>query len=189
MPVHTITTDIQLQAGFLLTDERGDVCQRVDYPGQLRSLTPLHVMELYEQLHAARNQVRAQAGLPEIATPDEGVLVLAFLRLLREEPATDLRGVLQRFDEAARLVQMNRLEGETEPVEWLFCPYCSAKHCIPEDVFTREQQTAQCVSCGKRVARRHWIREATENDPHLSAEDVCKMDAAKLNGQEPAEVT
>jgi len=115
MPILTITTDVQLNAIFRGLNEAGDVESATSAQGAMTALTPLAAMELYEHLTAARNQVRAQAGLPEIATPDEGVLVLAFLRRLREEPAGSLREVLDRFDEAARQIQMNRVETLPDP--------------------------------------------------------------------------
>jgi hypothetical protein len=119
MPIHTITTDVQFVAHFRGTDERGDAVTAARIPGELRALTPLAAMELYEQLHAARNDVRKQAGLAEIPTPDEGVLVLAFLRALRDEPAGSFKDLVDRWDGVRWQVQSNRLEEAMEPTPML----------------------------------------------------------------------
>lgn len=129
MPITAIATDVQFTAIFRLLDEAGDAVSLQNAQGSMVSLTPLAAMEMFEHLHAARNTLRREAGLPEIATPDEGVLILAFLRLLREEPAADLRGVLRRWEGAASLVQMNRLEAlpAPEPFQHIRCPACKVR--------------------------------------------------------------
>jgi len=110
----TVTAEVHFQAQFAVLDDQGDALSQTPAQGRLGALTPLACMELYEKLQSARNKVRKEAGLPEVTTPDEGVLILAFLRALRDEPAGSLREVLARFDETARTMQMNRLEGLTQ---------------------------------------------------------------------------
>jgi hypothetical protein len=108
--ITTVTTDVQINAQYRAVDEAGDAVAITPSRGALNQLTPLSAMELYEQLHAGRNQVRREIGLPELASPDEAVLVLAFLRKLREEPAENLGEMIARFDAVAILMQMNRAD-------------------------------------------------------------------------------
>jgi hypothetical protein len=127
MPTITqVHTALQTQAAYLGLDENGDVVTSTAAQGVLRSVTPLAAMELYEQLHAARNEVRRAAGLAEIPTPDEGLLVLAFLKGVAElqqrgeEPnLADLgsffRCLVQEVQEA-RLEALPEMNGR-EPAE------------------------------------------------------------------------
>lgn len=185
MPIiHTITTDVQLVAHFRALDERGDAVQSTPSQGTLSALTPLAAMEMFEQLHAARNQVRREAGLAEIGTPDAAVLVLAFLRLLRDEPAGSFGEVLRRMDKAVRQMQMNRVEEVTEPEnphgrprEWR-CPACLAANDIPQWKNGSETATAEatCGACGETNSYQEWLWRTQRT-------------SANANGQEPAEVT
>jgi len=109
---HLITPFEQV---FQVANERGDTVG--DYPRAtctLAAITPLAAMELFEQLHAARNELRRQHGQAELPTPDAALLVLAFLRREAEQPAEGLRGLLEHFDAAAKQIQVARLEGATE---------------------------------------------------------------------------
>lgn len=82
--ITTITTDVHLVTTFRAVDERGDAVQIETGQGSMNTLTPLAAMELYEKLHAARNEARRKAGLAEIATPDEGLILLAALRRFKD---------------------------------------------------------------------------------------------------------
>jgi hypothetical protein len=99
---------------FAVVDEQGNTVATPRATCTLAQVTPLAAMELYEQLHAARNELRRQHGQAELATPDAALLILAFLRREAEQPAEGLRGLLEHFDAAAKQIQVARLEEVTE---------------------------------------------------------------------------
>jgi len=108
---------VSWEALFAEIDAEGNTIATPRAQVSLASITPLAALELYEQLHAARNALRRERGLAEIPTPDSALLCLAFLRRLQEEPATSLRQLLERFDASAQQIQMNRAEEEMNELD------------------------------------------------------------------------
>jgi len=118
MIVHVPTTH---EALFAEVDAEGNTVATPRAQVSLAAITPLAALELYEQLHAARNELRRARGCAEIPTPDAALVLLAALRRLDEVKQkigawgdVGLDAIVETVRYVVEQIQINRLESVTE---------------------------------------------------------------------------
>lgn len=96
---------------FLEVDDSDVTRRRITAEADLPDLTPLAGLEVYQMLFAARNKLRRDMGLPEIAMPDMAVVLFAFLRRFNGDLA--LEAMPEGFAQVVQEIQERRVEHAT----------------------------------------------------------------------------